>query len=46
MAQKPFSEETSRAPISQRSQKVEDVNTSLLGGSVKEVFTSSTFCDL
>ena len=35
MTTKPFSEGTSRAPISQRSQKVDDVDTSSLGGSVK-----------
>ena len=37
MAKKPFSEATSRAPISQRPQKVEDVDTSLLGGEVKVI---------
>ena len=35
MVKKPFSEGTSRAPISQRTRKVEGVDTSSLGGSVK-----------
>jgi iron-only hydrogenase group A len=35
MGKKPFSEETSRAPISQRSRTVEEVDTASLGGTVK-----------
>ncbi len=37
MAKKPFSEETSRAPISQRSQKIEETDPGSLGGTVKVV---------